>query len=69
MPQNRIDHTKEVERRISAIATGPRDTCSFYQQRDMCLALMKECWYCRYASFALGSDDPDKHGFCKFKSF
>lgn len=67
MAQNCIDHTKEVEKRISAITTSPRDTCSFYQPRDMCLNAMKECWYCRYASFDFESKDPHKHGFCKFK--
>ena len=67
MPQNGIDHTREVEKRISAMITGPRDTCSFYQPRDMCLAPMKECWYCRYASFDFESKDLDKGGFCKFR--
>lgn len=66
MHQNCIDHTKEVENRISAIKTNSRDTCSFYQSRDMCLTVMKECWYCRYASFDVESQDPFKPGFCKY---
>ncbi len=69
MPQDCIDHTTEVEKRIVAIKTSPRDICSFYQPRDMCLVAMKECWYCRYASFDFESKDPDKDGFCKFKKF
>lgn len=67
MSQSCIDHTKEVEQRIAEIKTGSRDICSFYQPRDMCLAAMKECWYCRYAFFNLSSKYPVKLGFCKFK--
>ncbi len=69
MPQNCIDHTKDVERRISAIKTSPRDTCSFYQPRNMCLVTIKGCWYCRFANFDMESNEPDKYGFCNFKKF
>lgn len=69
MPQSYIDHTKEVEKRISAIETNPRDTCSFYQPREMCIVAMRECWYCRYSSFDFESKDMNNDGFCKFKKF
>jgi hypothetical protein len=69
MTQNCIDHTKEVGKRIAAIKTSPRDICSFYQPHDMCIAAIKECWYCRYASFDFESKDTNKDGFCKFKKF
>ncbi len=66
MHQNSIDHTKEVEKRISAIKASPRDICSFYQPRDRCLVAMKECWYCRYADFRLDELKPLEVGTCCF---
>lgn len=69
MSQNCIDHTKEVEKRIAAIKTNSRDSCSFYQPRHMCLVAMKECWYCKYAAFDFEDKDTNKDGVCKFKKY
>lgn len=62
-----IDHTEKVENRISAIKINPRDICSFYEPRDMCIVAMKECWYCRYADFQLGELKPLEVGTCLYK--
>ena len=61
---NYIDHTDKVEKRISEIKIGPRDVCSFYEPRDKCIVVMKECWYCRYADFQLDKPNTLEFGIC-----
>ena len=62
-----IDHTSEVERRISAIVISPRDCCAFHRLRDNALSAMKECWYCAHAEFDQENDDLHQQGYCKFR--
>lgn len=69
MMKNSSDHTKELERCISAIKIRERDYCSFYNPRENSIVAMKECWYCRYASFDFEGKDTLKHGFCNFKKY
>lgn len=62
----KTDHTSEVEKRIKAIRTRSRDYCSFFKEREGALVIMKECWYCRYASFDLEKNLVEQ-GFCVFR--
>lgn len=66
MLRNSIDHTLEVKNKLSAIKTTPRDFCSFYQPREICLVPMKECWYCRYASFDFEGKGHEEQGSCNY---
>ena len=62
-----VDHTHELERRISVISIAPRDSCSFIKLKDNPLAAMKECWYCVYAEFEKDNNDLLQQGVCRFK--
>jgi hypothetical protein len=64
MSEQFIDHTKEVKIQITPIKINPRDSCSFYKSRDICLVAMKECWYCKYAKFNFEELEPNKEGTC-----
>lgn len=66
MEQN-IDHTAQVEKRVTAIPVSARDICGFFAPRTSALSLQRECFFCLYGKFTEGEISANSHGFCKFK--
>ena len=64
MESLKVDHTNEVEKRITAIHISQNDSCIFFQIRDGCLLPEKTCYTCRHGLFI---DGCQKSGVCKFK--
>ena len=66
MPQAK-DHTGEVEKRVTAIRIEAGDSCGFFEVREMALAPLQECWFCRYGQFATEDIRANAPGYCKYK--
>lgn len=62
-----IDHTKEVETRLSAIKVSSQDVCSFFEMREGCLINFKQCFYCKYGVFNEQANTAYQQGLCKMK--
>lgn len=62
-----IDHTCEVERRITAIRIASQDICIFFKPRDGTPVGLRQCRYCFYAVFDIKDGKPNQSGLCKFK--
>lgn len=63
MNNNSTDRTGELEQRLKAIVIEPLDSCVFFEKREGCMMVLKECRFCRFSKF----DEKCEAGVCKFK--
>lgn len=59
----KIDHTKDLEKRVEAIHIDLLDSCSFYEPKEGSLLAVNLCAYCKFGDF----EEKNKNGFCKYR--
>lgn len=60
------DRTAEMMSTSGEIEICRNDFCEAYKMDEDRLFLSRECWYCKYGSFGIYSENPTKIGICKY---
>jgi hypothetical protein len=62
-PRDRTAETMAVADRLEI---WRHDFCDAFKQDADRLFSCRECWYCKYGSFGIYSENPTKTGICKY---